>query len=62
MTNGTAAKDLLVLTADSHMRSTVEALLRYRNVSLGISNITSDVIPNATRIATPAVERAQKHF
>lgn len=44
MNDGLETKDLLVLTADSHMQSTVGALLRHRRLSLGITDIEFDVI------------------
>ena len=44
MTISPVAKDLLVLTADTHMRSTVDVLLQHRRPALGISDLTADVI------------------
>lgn len=44
MIRNPAIKDLLVLTADTHIRIAVETLLRYRQSSLQISDIDVDVI------------------
>ena len=44
MIGNSITKDLLVLTADTHMQSAVETLLRYRRPSLQISDIDADVI------------------